>query len=79
MLPRGFSNRDDLSKRVQWNQSANGYRLPTEAEWEYCARAGEEFLYAGSDEASEVAWYNIHALSETPIVGAKSQCGDFMT
>ena len=37
------------------NQNANGYRLPTETEWEYCARGGELFHYAGSNNFDEVA------------------------
>ena len=52
-----------------------GFRLPTEAEWEYAALGGKNrntFTYSGSDIIGDVAWYDGNSGNQTHEVGDKS-------
>ena len=59
---------------IQCNFNADGYRLPTDAEWAFAARGGNKsknYTYSGSDNIDEVGWYADNAKKDGEEVAKK--------
>jgi len=84
--PSKFKGENLPVETVSWNDAqefilklntltGKKYRLPTEAEWEYAARGGNQnraYMYSGSNDLKDVAWYNYNSRDSTHPVGEKS-------
>jgi len=75
-IPAG--DNDSIWDAVKIVSDSNGYRLPTEAQWEYAAKGGNPsaagwvgYTYSGSDTIDNVAWYNANSYGTHEVMKKK--------
>jgi formylglycine-generating enzyme required for sulfatase activity len=73
--PNNNNKTDNIKWTVICNWEATGYRLPTEAEWEFAAKGGNNsnyFPFAGGDNVNNACWYKDNSQYKTHPVGQKT-------